>query len=97
MKNLIKNIKNTFFKNHSLVKTWLRKEIEIQNSKWNEYGITNVKVNDSKIKTTITITVQRPGLFIGRKRKNINNLENSFKNSFKKSLEIKIKQSKIWE
>ena len=61
-----------------------------------QLGITKIKVNNKKSKVIITITLVRPGLIIGVKGSEIDNLIKKLSEWLNKPVEIKIIESRLW-
>jgi len=60
------------------------------------FGITDVSVEQNKKEMKITITLERPGLLIGKHGRVINALETHLKGVFSMDVSISIKESKLW-
>ena len=59
-------------------------------------GITDVSVEQNKKEMKITITLERPGLLIGKKGRVIDALETYLKDAFDTTVSIIIEESKLW-
>ena len=58
--------------------------------------ITNVVVKNKKCCIFITITLERPGILIGKAGRTIDGLEKYLERIFEKPVKISIKESKLW-
>jgi ribosomal protein S3 len=58
--------------------------------------ITDVKIKETKNVLIFSITLGRPGLFIGKSGCTYDQTKNALEYFYNKSVEIKIKESKLW-
>lgn len=70
-----------------------------QNNKINRFvlGITDIKTKINKKRITIIITLERPGLLIGKGGETIDSLQNYLNRILNRDVKFLIKESKLWE
>lgn len=78
------------------VKLMILQHFENEDINKNIMGITNVVVKNKKSRIFITITLERPGILIGKAGRTIDGLENYLVRIFEKPVKISIKESKLW-
>lgn len=62
----------------------------------NTFGITDFKFREYRNYYQITITLERPGLLIGKHGTTIDALKKSLSDMYNKQVKIEIKESKLW-
>lgn len=61
-----------------------------------KFGITNLRFREFKDKIVFEITLERPGILIGKGGRCINSLTEHLTERMSKKVEILIKESKLW-